>query len=188
MEILYSKTRNDFGHFLETYLFLLEGKTLTSFELNKAQTDKMHRLYDVLISREVDPVLFLAKCFTKKTIVRPSDFKGLLLSFKNTLGMYYPIDSFVGMVDDLIGSLKVWSEVRYKYYMSFHTDPRLVVFDPNIRNRLMLNNNPGFSYKQWMRLTATMCLIDKARITMRILGENWIPFLYNNRSENAVSI
>ena len=86
------------------------------------------------------------------------------------------LDSFT--IEKTMELIKSWPEDRSKYYIMFPTDIRMVVFDPVIRARLLMSNNPGFEWKQWSKMLSALLVIENARNTVQILQEDWIPFIY----------
>jgi hypothetical protein len=178
MEIIYSKTGHDFDHFFDSYIFLLEEKTFTTFEPTDAQVERLFSLYETLRTRDIEPVLFLSCVFNGNLVLSPRDLEKELTKFRTYGKAAYPIEVFKFMIEKTKESVKVWPGNRCKYYLMFPTDIRLVVFDPIIRGRLLTGDNPGFEWVQWSKMLSTLLVIENAKNTVQILKEDWIPFIY----------
>lgn len=178
MEIIYSKTGRDFDHFFDSYIFLLEEKTLTTFEPTDAQVERLFVLYETLRSRAIEPVLFLSCAFEGNLVLSPRDLESELKSFSVYGKAAYPIEAFRFVIEKNMEHIKSWPGKRSKYYQMFPTDIRLVVFDPVMRALLLTGKNPGFEWKDWAKMLATLLVIDNAKMTVQILQEDWIPFIY----------
>ena len=178
MEIFYSKTGRDFDHFFDSYIFLLEEKTFTTFEPTDAQVERLFQLYETLRSRDIEPVLFLSCVFEGKLILTPRELEDELNNFRVYGKAAYPIEVFKFMIEKTMASIKSWPGNRSKYYQMFPTDVRLIVFDPVMRALLLTGENPGFEWRAWSKMLATLLVIDNAKMMVQILQEDWIPFIY----------
>lgn len=182
MEILY-RIGDGFDIFIDNYKFLLEDRTLTSFEFSEAQLARLHRLYDTLMTRKMEPVRYLSTCFDKMMLPRPVDLDHLLPRVIRLSDTKPPIDVFKLEIDMMVEAMKWWKESRTKFYLwgiPKYSDPRLMVVDPVIRCYIRTNSNPGFKRKYWTKVISTAIMIVNAKMTLEILSEKWIPFVYGN--------
>ena len=140
--------------------------------------ERLFSLYETLRTREIEPVLFLSCAFHGKLVLSPRDLEKELTKFRTYGNAAYPIEVFRFTIEKTKESVKTWPGDRCKYYLMFPTDARLVIFDPVIRGRLLIGDNPGFEWKKWAKMLSTLLVIENAKNTVQILKEDWIPFVY----------
>ena len=166
-----------FELFTKSYTFLLEETVFTYFQLTPSLIVDLQKVYDQLVKQEIYPVQFLVWVFNQRTFVKPKDLLNYLSGFRYVSDQD-PLDHFRSKIDEVISSMAVWGFSRLQYYMMYEPDPRLVVFDPDIRYALQTRKVLDLRDAYLEQLYAMSVLINHTKITLGILKERWIPFLY----------
>lgn len=174
-----------FDLFVKSYLFLLEGTTFTYFQLTSVLLEDLRQAYDQLVKSEIYPIQFLVWVFEQRNFVRPKDLLSYLSGFRY-ISDQDPIDRFRSGIDSTISSMKVWGFPRLDYYMMYEPDPRLVVFDPDIRYAVQTGKVLNLRDDYLEQIYALSVLLVYTEITVSILREKWIPFLYGRINESTV--
>ena len=185
MEIVYSASASTVEDFIKNYRFCLEQSTFSSFILTPRLTNDLRDVYKTLLEMSIEPSHYVSWCFSRRSIIRPKDLMVHLDGF-NYGTTVDPIANFREIIRNLIENLRTWSLKRIDYYRIFEPDVRLAIFEPDIRFILQTKKCTEFSERYLNRLWAMMMMLGFAKLTIEIMREEWIPFVWRTNGKTIL--